>query len=270
MITRKSEAIVPEATVKHIFEVRSVEQAADEGGIEDPHIGQRVLHKDSTEYGITSDQDYTDDYHSGLVRHVPRYQSNLLAREKGQDSEMVWNERAVSICIAQELAKVAEVLALEGLVSRVWGNVDLELITGLDPYFLNEATHASIAEAVVAVALGANIVIDDPRLNLRELMNNGNVLGFLKEGQASGVGVPALILSSYNQPCTKPGKRLLDMFPSLVLSPLLVGSFAIQTKEVLEPYRGWLGGVFSPGVVSLGDRVFVNQALTTPPLPEET
>jgi len=100
---------------------------------------------------------------------------------------------------------------------------------------------------------------------MRELMNNGNVLGFLDGDNHPG---GALIISSYNIPCTKPGKRIMEMFPTSVLSSIMKDGFARKVMELLGPYRGWVGGVFAPGDVSVGDRVFVNVAPTTPPLPE--
>jgi hypothetical protein len=258
MITRKNEAPVPGATVRHILEFRPADK--------DLSIHQRVSRLDSATWRITSDADSTGDYHSGLIRSVPVYQSNLLAREPRVESEMVWNERAIYMCIAQELGVVAKVLGIEECIEDLKSrNIDLSLRTGSAKDYLESATNSAIAELIMAIALGVNIIIDDPNGRVRGLMNNGNVVGFIGEERE---GLPAAtIISSYNTPCTKPGTGLLKLLPELANYTSITGNFAKGVQGLLGPYHGWLGGIFSPGEVRVGDSLFVNQAPTTPELP---
>jgi hypothetical protein len=274
MITRKNEKVVPGATVSHILEIRSVDQTLDEEGLlgqgvtSDPTLGERVLHKTSTRWGMTSGGDYTDDYHSGLVRAVPVHQSNYLARERGMDHLMVWNERAISICIMQELARVAEILGVQAQIEKTSAN-QLANILGLknEDELRRLISRDHLAEVIIGMVIGANILVDDPHGNLRQNMNNGNVVGFL--GSDSDFSRAAIIVSSYNTPCAKPAWRLRELFPEIEEPQVHEETFSKSIKKVLSPYHGWLGGVFSPGEVHVGDKVFVNIAPTTPPLPEE-
>jgi acid phosphatase family membrane protein YuiD len=268
MITKTNEAIIPDVRVSHLMEFKTSEHARDELGVDNPTLSQKVVHMISTSVGVMPDSALSNDYHAGPVRSVPFRQSELLAREKGFDSDMVWNERAVSVCIMQELARVAEMLGIQAHIEKTSAE-QLASILGLrnEDNLRRLISRDHLAEVIMGMVVGANILLDDPHGSLRGKMNNGNIIGFL--GSDGDFSRAAIIVSSYNTPCAKPAWRLRELFPEIEEPQVHEETFSKSIKKVLALYHGWLGGVFSPGMITIGDKVFVNVAPTTPPLPEE-
>lgn len=202
------------------------------------------------------------DYHNGPTRIVRPHESTLIS---GQE---VWNERALSICLAQELIRIAEDCGLTSSLSdrqlrsivslgNLWGIYGNEFRAG-SPEDIKK-WHISLMAAIV----GCNIILDDPDDMMRDLMGNGNVISFISpnpsEEPETAEGA-SIIVSSYNRPCGKPFKRAQDMIGSSSPDP-------INLRSALELRRGWLAGVYSGGYISYGDIVEVNVAPTTPDLP---
>lgn len=201
------------------------------------------------------------DYHSGPTRTVRPHESELL---EGTD---VWNERAVSICIVQELYRVVELCGLDKSIDLLRGR-QLVMANGLSG-FLGHTIGPSTPEnlrlwqvTLMAAAVGCNVLIDDPADEVRALMDNGNIVSFIPPEETEQGSPPpdaSLIISSYNKPCGTPGQRAKS----------LMGKSAPEgLAKHLELYRGWLAGVYNPGIVEVGSSLEVNVAPTTPPLPE--
>lgn len=118
------------------------------------------------------------DYHSGPTRTVRPHESELL---EGTD---VWNERAVSICIVQELYRVVELCGLDKSIDLLRGR-QLVMANGLSG-FLGHTIGPSTPEnlrlwqvTLMAAAVGCNVLIDDPADEVRALMDNGNIVSFI-------------------------------------------------------------------------------------------
>lgn len=200
------------------------------------------------------------DYHSGPTRTVRPHESSLL------EGSEVWNERAVSICIAQELYRVVELCDMDKSIDLLRGR-QMIMTNGLAA-FLGQTIGSSTPDnlrlwqtTLMAAAVGCNVLIDDPSDEVRELMGNGNVLTFVPPEETEPGSPPdaSLIISSYNKPCGIPGQRAKSLMGKSAPEGLI---------KHLELYRGWLAGVYAPGVIEVGSSLEVNVAPTTPPLPE--
>ena len=239
IISKKGEGFVEGVHVLSLMSFVAPEEGAKRTGV------LNMVHKAAN---VTLDG-LTGDYHSGPTRFIRPYQSALL------DGQEARNDRALYVCVAEELGAAASVIdldeCLEGRsslpdeLSQLEDRRDSKFFPGL----------------VMSAVLGCNILLTDPQGKLRERMNPGNVLGFATSEERSQAAILSMRVTGYNIPCFKPGGTLEQLFPELNCSP-------VTRKRALSVRHGWLVGVATPGWILTGDSVSVIFATLTPELEE--
>ncbi len=180
-----------------------------------------------------------EDRHYGATRVVRPYESAELSGLE------VANDRQISIVDAEDMRVIAEGLELPADA-------------------IQEMTDVPI-EQFLAGQLAANILLRSAPGEgaLSEVAEPGNILVFTNsEDEATA----AVRLSEYNPPCIKPMRKLFATLEALGLSSdLTTAELGKRFKEAGHNRRGWVGSVYSPGNIALGQGVSLYKPLTTPP-----
>lgn len=183
-----------------------------------------------------------DDRHYGPTRVLRPYESRELAGAE------VINDKQLSIVDAQDMR-------------------DLAIAMRLPIQDIEDDTGQSV-DRFMAGQLAANILVGSPNglfegHRLNAIANAGRVLVFGSnevEGQQ-----PLIRLTEYNMPCSKPVTKLLQSLEELgVRPPFDSAKTRVQFGEAALRRRGWVGSVYSPGVLAVGQAISAFDPLSPP------
>jgi hypothetical protein len=224
----------------------------------------------SLEYTPLAHAGIPGDHHFGKLRKVKSFQSRSIPPDS-----LIVNERQVYIGIAQEFIKIAEEANLTEILLNEFDNKGpLNNLTPSNFNYIKGLSNESIIARIIQIALGCNLLIDDPNNQLRIRMSNGSMLSIIPQepnfktspttGEPVAIPPTTLMISSYNTPCQRPVNRIKEIVSRGIWqgSPELEADFI----KAITDKHGWLGLVAVEGKINIGDSIVINTAPSTPRL----
>lgn len=181
---------------------------------------------DSLEFDIGNNGVVGDLRHGGSYRYAdirtPSFQKN---------HDLLVNRQSVSVVVGTDLDYIAGEMGL-----------DADLILEDDP---GSSTPQQASRLLLAQCLGANILLDEVRLEELEPRNPLSVLDFGPFDEQSGKFTDAVVqVTRPNEPCIWPGKKIEERYPGDKTD------LAKRFVTVAQGRRGFVGLVIKSGAIT--------------------